>query len=307
MEPGRQRGAVTVGSIGSPRSITARELIRILASTAGIGLILLVLAHCSTPRKGSIESTTGVFRIVANDDHFDAPSSVVAGMTHVVFENRGTTIHEAMFIKLPDGMSGEDYLAIVRSGSSFPEGALDYSGPGLTSPGGIVEAWLHLDPGTYILACWFKGHLESAPAQILSVLDGEPSGVIPPKEDAILRLRDFRFELDGELRSGPQVVRVETIGPSMHEVDIFRLHEGHTLGDLKTWQKTGKAGPSPAEAIGGVLDSHDIDRTVWLKTFFRPGRHVLWCNMDILPDAPDSAGGISHGEAGMFMEIMIDD
>jgi hypothetical protein len=90
-------------------------------------------------------------------------------------------------------------------------------------------------------------------------------------------------------------------------VDIFRLHEGHTLGDLKAWQKSGKAGPSPAEAIGGVLDSHDIDRTIWLKTFFRPGRHVLWCNMDILPDAPDSAGGVSHGEAGMFMEIMIDD
>lgn len=309
MEVEHQRGAVTTSAIRARtrRAITAQKLIRILGSTAVVGLILLAFANCSTPGKSSVEATTGQIRIVANDDSFDAPDSIVAGMTHIVFENRGSTIHEVMFIKLPDGMSGEDYLAIVRSGSSFPEGALDYSGPGLTSPGGSVEAWLHLDPGNYILACWFKGHLESAPAQTLSVLDIGPSDVTPPKEDATLRLMDFRFQLDGELRSGPQVVRVEMVGPSMHEVDIFRLHEGRTLDDLRAWQKSGKTGPSPGEAVGGVLDSHDTNRTVWLKTLFRPGRHVLWCNMALLPDAPGPEGGVSHAEAGMFMEIMIED
>jgi len=41
-----------------------------------------------------------------------------------------------------------------RKGSLFPAGALDYSGPGLTSPGKTAEMWLKVDPGQYIIICW---------------------------------------------------------------------------------------------------------------------------------------------------------
>ena len=47
-----------------------------------------------------------------------------------------------MLVKLPKGMSANDYVAAVKAGSLFPEGALDYSGPGLTSPGETAEMWL---------------------------------------------------------------------------------------------------------------------------------------------------------------------
>jgi hypothetical protein len=84
----------------------------------------------------------------------------------------------------------------------------------------------------------------------------------PPKEDVVLKVFDYRFELDRALRKGVQVIRVETPGPAMHEVDIFRLHEGSTVEDLKRWRKEKENGPSPAEALGGALDSHDITRVV---------------------------------------------
>ena len=43
-------------------------------------------------------------RVVATDQGLEAPKTMRAGMRHIIFENRGKQIHEAMFIKLPAGM-----------------------------------------------------------------------------------------------------------------------------------------------------------------------------------------------------------
>ena len=99
------------------------------------------------------EKKSPPFRIVATEAGFDAPDKMAAGLRHIVFENRGSEIHESMLVKLPPGMSVNDYVAAVKRGSLFPEGALDYSGPGLTSPGETVEVWLRVEPGQYLLIC----------------------------------------------------------------------------------------------------------------------------------------------------------
>src|SRR5256885_16391918 len=72
------------------------------------------------------------FRIIATDSGFEAPDVVPAGMRHIVFENRGSEIHEAMLVKLPDGMSTKDYVAAGKGGLPFPKRAPGYSGPGVT-------------------------------------------------------------------------------------------------------------------------------------------------------------------------------
>ena len=76
------------------------------------------------------EKEPPLFRIIVTDAGFEAPDGVAAGLRHIVFENRGSEIHEAMLVKLPKDMSANDYVAAVKAGSLFPEGALDYSGPG---------------------------------------------------------------------------------------------------------------------------------------------------------------------------------
>jgi len=59
----------------------------------------------------------------------------------------------------------------------------------------------------------------------------------PPKEDVVLKLFDYRFELDRALRKGVQSHPSRNSRSAMHEVDIFRLHEGSTVEDLKRWRK----------------------------------------------------------------------
>jgi hypothetical protein len=247
---------------------------------------------------GQKEETPPI-RIVALDRSFEAPQGVAAGLRHIVFENRGSEIHESMFVKLPPGMTAEAYVAALKSGTLFPEGAVDYSGPGLTSPGESLELWLKLDPGDYILICWNSGHATTTRIHQLRVEEVGAKPNRPPKEDVVLKLVDYRFELEGTLRAGVRTVRIETPGPAMHEVDFFRLDEGRTADDVRRWRKERGQIPLPGVALGGALDSHDISRVVWLRRHFAPGRYVLLCQM------PVANSDLKHDDVGMVREIEI--
>jgi hypothetical protein len=242
-------------------------------------------------------------RIVATDDKLEAPKTVRPGMRHIIFENRGKQIHEAMFIKLPAGMSVEDFKGQVNEGILFPEGALDYSGAGLMSPGGTTEVWLPLDPGEYVLICW--NHMRHS-VRGLTVADGKRVDDTPPKEDAVLLLRDFQFELQGHLEKGTRVIKVQSSGPSLHEADLFRLHPGHSASDVQRWYKDDDLrDPAPADALGGVLDSHDTRQVLWLRHRFTPGQYVFHCGVPF--DLHEKSGDKSplHADAGMVMTFEV--
>jgi hypothetical protein len=246
------------------------------------------------------------FRIIATDAGFQAPDVVPAGLRHIVFENHGSQIHEAMLVKLPDGMTPDDYVAAVKAGSLFPKAAQDYSGPGLTSPGETVEVWVKIDPGNYVIICWNDGHAKSTPVHPFTV-QYAISDDEPPKEDVVLKMIDYRFELNGTLRKGKQVLRIETPGPSMHEVDFFRLHDGKNVDDVNRWRKANGQGAPPVDALGGALDSHDIKRIVWLRRDFTPGRYVLHCEMPVTTDSQTTNQQITHADVGMVREIKIEE
>jgi len=159
--------------------------------------------------------------------------------------------------------------------------------------------WLRVDPGQYILICWNSGHAKTTPVHPFTVEEVGAKDDRAPKEDLVLKLFDYRFELSGDLHKGVQVIRIETPGPSMHEVDIYRLHDGKTTADLNNWRKKQGHGPAPAEALGGALDSHDVHRVVWLRKNFTPGHYVLHCEM------PVTNTELTHADVGMVREIEI--
>lgn len=264
-------------------------------------VVCLMMVGC---HGNQTKEDTASFRIIATDTGFEAQDSVPAGLRHIAYENHGSEIHEAMLVKLPQGMTADDYVAAVRAGSLFPAGALDYSGPGLTSPGERLEVWSKLDPGNYIIICWNDGHASTRAPHPFTVQYAIAND-LPPKEDVILSLVDYRFQLSGRLRKGVQVIRVETPGPSMHEVDLFRLHQGMTVADVRRWRKEEKKGPAPADAMGGVLDSHDIHRVSWLRRNFTPGRYVFHCEMPITANAHTTDQEITHADLGMVQEIEV--
>ena len=104
--------------------------------------------------------------------------------------------------------------------------------------------------GHYIIICWNKDHDKTTPVHSFTVEEIGAADDRPPKEDVVMKLFDYRFELDRALRKGLQVIRIETPGPTMHEVDIYRLHEGSTVDDLKRWRKEHEDGPRPCGSPG---------------------------------------------------------
>jgi|KBSMisStandDraft_5_1062788.scaffolds.fasta_scaffold165132_1 hypothetical protein len=247
-------------------------------------------------------SGTEAVRIVATDEKLEAPKTIRPGMRHIIFENRGKQIHEAMFIKLPAGMRVEDFKGRVNEGILFPEGALDYSGPGLLSPGGTTEVWIPLDPGEYVLICW--NHMRKS-ARGLTVADGKRVDDTPPKEDAVLLVRDFKFELQGRLKQGSRVIKVQSSGPSLHEADLFRLHPDHSASDVQRWYKDDLSDPAPADALGGVVDSHDTRQALWLRRRFTPGQYVFHCALPLNPNAKSGDKSPTHADVGMVMTFEV--
>lgn len=246
------------------------------------------------------------FRIIATDDGFEAPARVPSGMRHIVLHNRGREIHEAMLIKLPDGMDADGYTAQVKSGALFPEGARDYSGPTLTAPGATSEIWTRIDPGRYVLICWNGDHARTRRAHAFEVTAQDAHDASPPPADVVVKLVDFRFELSRTPHRGTQVLRFDTIGPSMHEAGLYRLLPGKTLADLLAWRKRDGEGEAPAVPLGGVLDSHDIRHQVWMRHTFVPGRYVLHCEMPMSADAKGGTTFATHADAGMYTEFEIE-
>ena len=254
-------------------------------------------------------ATASAFKIVATDSVFKAPHRLSAGLRHIVFENHGRHMHEAMLVKLPDGMTPAAYFSAVKGGATFPEGALDYSGAGLTAPGEQVEIWLRVDPGNYMVVCWNGKHPGSVPQHLLTVVADGAADDPAPQEDVVLRLVDYRFELNRPIEKGQRVLRVETPGPSMHELDIFRMRGRATLADLELWYKEEDhalphAQPTPADAMGGLSDQHDIHRVGWLRRMFTPGRYVFTCHLS-LPKADKDGPQVSHADLGMIREVVV--
>jgi hypothetical protein len=241
-------------------------------------------------------------RIVAIDGKLEAPTTIPAGMRHVIFENHGKQVHESMFHKLPARMSVADFQRQMDEGILFPEGVLDYSGPGLMSPGETTEVWITLDPGEYVVICW--NHSRHS-VRGLTVADGKRVDDTPPKEDAVLLLRDFKFELQGQVKKGTRVIKVQSSGPSLHEADLFRLHNGHSAADVTHWYKDDMPDPAPADALGGVLDSNDTTHAVWLRRSFTPGQYVFQCAVPLNTHAKSGEHTPVHADVGMLMTFEV--
>ncbi|HZS18368.1 MAG TPA: hypothetical protein VFA51_10615 [Candidatus Udaeobacter sp.] len=56
--------------------------------------------------------------------------------------------------------------------------------------------WLKLDPGHYFIICWNKNHSKTTPVRRFAVESTGTPDDRPPKEDVVLKLFDYRFELN---------------------------------------------------------------------------------------------------------------
>lgn len=251
---------------------------------AAIGACVVSAVSCGATPQDAPRRELPLLRLEARDFAFSAPARADGGRTRVRLVNRGSSWHEALITRLPDGVSADAYLREARAGEAFPVGALDMGGPGKVAAGDSSEVILDLEPGQYVVACWADAHVKAGMLSTLAVTGdarstsagGASEVAVAPAATGEVRLEDFRIVHDSATyRRGPNVVRVRNTGARPHDLTFYRLAEGRTARDFGTWYATRK-GDAPAIPIGGMVTLAP-GREGLMHLDLTPGRYFAAC------------------------------
>ncbi len=265
----------------------------------GFALGISMLA-CAPGEKGPETSRTQppagyVVNIVARGLSFEGPAEIPSGWTTFRFSNESSVVHFALIERLPAGQgidaqqkeiapvfqqgldllnAGDADAAMAKFGELpgwFGE-VVFLGGPGLTSPGHVSQATVHLDPGTYLLECYVKT------AGIFHSYNPDPAvygmvhefTVTPAVSDGAEPTAALHLDISSTTgvtmdtipSVGSHIVAVDFSDQIVHEnfvghdVHLARLADTADLNRLEQWmdwrQPAGLETPAPVEFLGGL-------------------------------------------------------
>jgi uncharacterized cupredoxin-like copper-binding protein len=227
--------------------------------------------------------------VTATDYAFQAPDTLPSGVTTFHLMNEGKEAHHVVLVKMPLAEFQKANLA-----GPPPADLVVMGGPNAAMPGGTAEATVDLLPGSYTIVCFIpstdgKPHVMKGMARALEVTQGTSTAAMPAA-DITVKLTDYAFEITGPLTAGRHVVRVEDVGPQMHELVFVKLEPGKTVQEMAAWLEKPE-GPAPGALINGaspmtpgMANTTTVDLT--------PGDYGLIC---FVSDSKDGKPHIAHG------------
>lgn len=236
-----------------------------------------------------------VVEVTANDYAFTLPDTLPGGPTTFRLVNQGKEFHHLVLVKLPEGMTPEDFARAPVDGPPSP-GAHMLGGPNPAAPAGSAEATVDLAPGQYTLICVIpspdgKMHMAKGMVRGLVVTAATTTAVVPAP-DVTVALKDYDFEFSTPLTPGRRVIRIENLAEQPHELVLFKLDAGKSLQDMLAFLEKLEGVP-PGRALNGSSPmSRGVVNTVVVDV--RPGDYALIC---FVPDAKDGKPHLAHGMA----------
>jgi hypothetical protein len=280
-------------------------------------------AQDATPEAASPFASLGLpeLTISATDDGFTVDQTEIpAGRYLVRLENGSSNpILSSGFVQLTDDVT-LDAISMadeIAAGTPMPEMGPDPAqfaflydvvivpGASALSPEVVVD----LPAGEY--GIWPDDPTSGWAAVPLTVT-GDPEATIegPEPEAAVTIVEEgeagvsYTFRLEGELKAGPQVVKVLNASDQPHFVEAWRYPEEITIDQvMNTMMFDPSTGATPSPDL---LDPSQIETTGWAST--QSTGTTQWVVMDLpagqtvlacwIPDV--AAGGIPHALEGMI-------
>jgi hypothetical protein len=286
--------------------------------------VIVAQAACATEREPSSQNlasaTPGVVPLSSANYAFHAPDTVDAGWTTFRFSNNGDDIHYAHIVQLDSGRTVQEllqaYAEAIRTSAPRPKWVRRFGGPGGAAPGGSSAVTQNLEPGSYVWICPVEdtaGNPHFAKGESKAFLVRAPTNPVghaaSPVASAVIRLMDFTFSVDSQLKAGRHTIRVDNVGIEPHDLVMLKLAPGRTLEEIRSFlnperaRRPGEADqpPPPLESLGtgvGGIAAIASGMQVFFEADITPGVYVLAC----MATAPD---GRSHIEHGMIQQIRI--
>jgi hypothetical protein len=116
--------------------------------------VISAIAACLiAPLRAAGQQTDPSISVVLTDHHFRLTAPVEAGRLLWHVKNEGSEPHQALVIKLPDGVSEYGELAWFEHGSKGAEPGERVGGLESIAAGAEAAFRTDLKPGTYLLLC----------------------------------------------------------------------------------------------------------------------------------------------------------
>jgi uncharacterized cupredoxin-like copper-binding protein len=275
-------------------------------------LAVFTLAACGSSGKSSSSDTPTTaaaktrphVTIDARDYGYTLPATMPSGWVDVTLHNSGKVVHQIAFAKLGT-MSFAAFKAAVSAGDVKKLDDVQFvGGPNNADPGGSVTATVHLEPGTYGVACFIpddkdgKSHAEHGMiGQVDAVETADSVDDAPIVDAGAISLSEFTFLPDASF-TGVGTVEIKNVGTQVHEMIIVKEAPGATLKKVEDFFIK-PSGPPPFTDAGGVVGLGPGE-TMYQKMALTPGKYVFLC---FFPDP--TKGNLPHALEGMVKEITI--
>lgn len=262
-----------------------------------------VLVGCSRPDQKAetvAPPEPNPITFTAGDYSYAGPDTIPAGVTTFSLVNQGNEAHHIFLLKLNDGKTVEDFMALKPE--KWPAWVVAVGGPNAAMPGGTVAATMNVDAGNYVMLCLIPSsdgtpHIAKGMVRPLTVVAASGPTAAEPEADLTLNLVDYAFNFSAPLTAGRHTIRLENPTAQIHEVLIVRLEPGKKVEDFLAWtEKMG--GPPPGVPVNGIGGMAPGTRA-YITNDFTPGNYGLIC---FVPDAGD---GKPHFMHGMIQQITI--
>ena len=241
--------------------------------------------------------------LIARDYAFEAPDTLVAGVTSIRMRDEGRDPHHWILFRLADSVSLAEFYAIMQKGGPSPDGIRSMGG---AQDGRAVT--FDLAEGRYAFGCLHiaaagGSHLSKGMFRALTVrsrrADDRTADRLP-EVDATVTMRDYGYALSGPpLRAGRRTLRLQNAGPQEHHLILQRLAPGATLADIDRWRAAGRTGPRPMMPPDGGTTRQSPGSTLYWTVDLEAGGYVFLC---LVSDVKDKR---QHSEHGMRHEVRV--
>lgn len=293
---------------------TPRSWLRLVALSLLAGLLLAAGAACSDDNNDSEPAATATeapaamadvpdVTIGASEYAFDAPATLQAGLTHFNLVNSGVEDHQALFIRLNDGVTLDDLASapIETEADVAPYGTL--AGGPIALAGGEFDTTLDLEPGSYVLICTVEtpdgvAHADLGMVTTLDVTEPPADPQPTPETDVTVTLSDFAFDAPDTLPAGETTFDVVNAGQQIHEMGVIKLDDGATIDDMMAaFEAESEEGPfAPVGALYGLSGGQEG----WTTIDLTAGTYALVCFVT------DPESGMPHVALGMVDSFTVE-
>ena len=317
------------------RQVLAAAAAAAVTLTGGFGAV----AQQATPVGGASPAADALFtdlglpelRVTVSDEGYTLDQSEVdAGRYLVTLDNESAMPQVfAWFVQLPEGRTAADisFADNVAGGTPMP----DMNAPTedmLADLAWLYDTYLAGGPSTVTEASRIA--VVELPAGEYAIGDEDPFSPLaaatltvtgdlsapiegPEPEAAVTIVEEgeggvgYSFRVDGELRSGPQIVEVVNASDQPHFVEADQYPEAVTVEQVMgsfMFDPSSGATPSPDMldfnqlAIAGWAGTQSPGATQWVAMDLTPGQAILSC---WIPDP--AADGVPHALEGMIQVV----